>query len=359
MGFWGSLVAESYDPGLEIGDEIVSLDGTPAGQWLERLGAHVSAETPYLRDSLLEFWFPRLLWLELGGPEAISVGRRRGDVAPETVQVALRTSQEIEETVRTGPERLELSWNGREHRQLGDGIGYLRPGPFYDPEQENPYDPTRFVQFLDEAFGEMIANETSALILDLRDNPGGDNSFSDPMIAWFADRPFRFNSKFHIRVSAQTTASNAQRLEKSPASKTSQIYARLFAEQPNGAVVDFEMPFAEPREGERFDGEVYVLVNRHSFSNAVNVAALVQDYGFATVLGEETADLATTYGAMEHFELPKTGIRVGYPKAFIIRPNGDETLRGVVPDVPIETPLVQGPDDPVLQRAIEIVRERG
>ena len=353
-----TLVAESYTPDLQVGDEVAAIDEIPMAVWLERLGAHVSAETSHLEHALFEFWFPRLMWLELGEVDAIAVGVRRGDAAAADVRVKTRTADEIEAAARRGPERLELSWDDRESRQLGDGVGYLRPGPFYEPEGEDPFDPAVFLDFLDTAFGELIAAGTSALIVDLRDNPGGDNSFSDPMIAWFADRPFRFNSRFRIRVSPQTTASNARRLEAGEATGPSQAFAQLYARHRDGEVVDFELAYAEPRQGERFTGDVYLLVNRHSFSNAVNAAALSQDYGFATILGEETADLATAFGAMEHFELPATGIRVGYPKAFIIRPSGDETLRGVVPDIAIETPLVEGPEDPVLRRAVEIVRQR-
>ena len=99
---------------------------------------------------------------------------------------------------------------------------------------------------------------------------------------------------------------------------------------------------------------MYVLVNRRSYSNAVAVAALVQDYGFGKILGEETSDLATTFGAMETFRLPRTGLLVGFPKAFIVRPSGNLAPRGVVPDVAIETPVVEGVDDPVLMRAWQI-----
>ncbi|MEO1369221.1 MAG: S41 family peptidase, partial [Acidobacteriota bacterium] len=196
-----------------------------------------------------------------------------------------------------------------------------------------------------------------ALIIDLRDNPGGDNSFSDRMVAWFADRPFRFCSAFRIKVSPQTRASHRERLERNPnlADDSPGSFSDLYANNPDGAVVEFEIPWSEPRQGRRFEGQIYVLINRHSFSNAVTVAALIQDFAFGTVIGEPTSDLATTYGAMEHFTLPHTGLRVGYPKAHILRPNGDERPHGVTPDVDIETPLVQGPEDPVLQEALALV----
>ena len=122
-------------------------------------------------------------------------------------------------------------------------------------------------------------------------------------------------------------------------------------------MIDFDIGIAQPWPEPRFHGPVYLLVNRASYSNTVFVAALVQDYGFGIILGEETSDLASTYGAMETFTLPRTGIVVGFPKAQIVRPNGDATTRGVVPDIAIATPLIQGADDPVLQRALAIVRQ--
>ena len=97
-----------------------------------------------------------------------------------------------------------------------------------------------------------------------------------------------------------------------------------------------------------------MLVNRHAYSNAVSVAAIGQDYGFATILGEATADLANTYGAMEHFTLPATGIRVGFPKARILRPSRDIDADTVVPDIAIEAPVAPA-SDVVIERAIDII----
>lgn len=98
----------------------------------------------------------------------------------------------------------------------------------------------------------------------------------------------------------------------------------------------------------------YVLVNRHSYSNAVLVAATIQDFGFGKILSEETADLASTYGALEKFTLPNTGPEVSIPKARILRPNGNAAARVVIPDVAIATPLVTGEQDIVLQQALAI-----
>ena len=255
------------------------------------------------------------------------------------------------------PRGLELDWSRREARILPRAVGYLRPGPFYDSEvgATNPWDPTRFLRFLDDAFERFLASGVTRLLIDLRDNPGGDNSFSDPMVAWFASEPFRFTKEFRIKVSRATTESNNKRLPQSPPGSISHQFAAAYAGRENGETLVFSMPAVPPRAGKRFTGKVFLLINRHSYSNTVTVAALAQDYGFARILGEQTADLATTYGAMESFELSRTGITVGFPKARILRPSGDLAARGVVPDVLIPTPVIETAEDPVLQRALEIV----
>ncbi|MCF7222232.1 S41 family peptidase [Marilutibacter chinensis] len=347
--------------GLDPGDRLETVDGAPALEWLGRMRTHISADNDYMAWSQLEGRLPLLAWLELGQVESFHIGIAKPDGRRLSLDVPARDRDEARAAAAAAPPHFELNWNTREARLLDGGIAYLRPGPFYDnrPEASHPWDPTDFIRFIDEAFAQFRDAGASRLLIDLRDNPGGDNSFSDPMIAWFADRPFRFSEAFEIRVSEATVTSNRARLDAQggdPDSTSAQL-AAAYAGQPPGSIVRFPIPAVEPRPTRRFDGRVYVLVNRRSYSNTVMVAAIVQDYGFGTVLGEETADLASTYGAMERFTLPRTGIEVGYPKARILRPNGDPRPRGVIPDIMIDSPIAGSATDVVLDRAIELIGE--
>ena len=71
---------------------------------------------------------------------------------------------------------------------------------------------------------------------------------------------------------------------------------------------------------------------------------------------ERASDMATTYGAMETFALPSTGIVVGFPKAHIVRPSGELRTDGVTPDVPIPSPIVPTKDDVVLEAALKYIQ---
>lgn len=348
--------------GAAPGDELLAIDDEPAARWLDRCGAYVSAETDAMREALLETSFARLLWLAAGPAASFRVillhdGRR------VERRIAATTAAEAEAAAASGPPRLDLSAADRTVRMLGDGVAWLRPGPFYNVEaasEADLFDARPFVAFIDKAFGTILDSGARDLILDLRLNPGGDNSFSDPMIAWFADRPFRFFSRFEVRVSPEAIAANQARLDHDPlaAGEVSRLYADLYARSAPGSVVEFPMPFARPREGRRFEGRVWLLIDRHSYSNAASAAALMQDYGFATLLGEATSDMATTYGAMETFTLPRTGLAVGFPKARIVRPGGDTRIAPVTPDILLPSPLIQTPADEVLAQALQSVLHR-
>lgn len=350
------VVSDDLAEGVPVGAEVLAMDGEPIGNWYRRLRAHLSADSDYMARALMAFRWPALLWLEVGEREAFEIAWRGSDGVEHTTRVDALTQGELRARMarHSSPTREERAWTLRE-----DGVAYLRPGPFYniDPDATDLWDPRSFIAFIDAAFEQIISAKPRALLIDLRDNPGGDASFSDPMVAWFAHRPFRFASRFMVKSSGAARASNQARIKQAGerVSPVSERYEALYAKHPPGEVFELDFPEVPPRAGQRFAAPVYLLVNRHSFSNTVTTAALAQDFGFAKVLGEETSDLATTYGAMEHFALPGTGIQVGFPKALIVRPNGDRAARGVVPDVSIPTPVGDDAWQAVLDAAIRII----
>ncbi len=352
------LTAAADSEGLfTAGTEVLALNGEPVAAWLERLGAWVSAERPYMTHALMEEAFPVLLWFALPAAEGIDVVGRRADgtgLQGRVTAVSFGDYQAIQAAWPTPS--IITDFSTREFRQLDDHVAYLRPGPF----QEHPDAASGgqgFVAFVDEAFSRAIQAGATDMIIDLRNNAGGDNSFSDPMIAWFADRPFRFASSFTLRASPQAKAWYRRGGQELPSADD--IGARLAAAvavQPDGARYPFELELNAPRAEPRFHGRVHVLVNRHSYSNAASAAALIQDYGFGEIIGEETADVPTTYASIMSFDLPRTGFTVTFPKSRIVRPNGDEELAGVIPDRVLPREPIGVAEDVVLEQARADIR---
>jgi hypothetical protein len=347
------FVAEDYS-GLDTlspGDEILTLNGLPASWWLKRLTRFISADSRYLAHAQLESGFPTYLWIETGEQAEFALTVSDTNGTQQQISVPALNRDQLMQQIDTAPEVFSLDFASRDARMLGSDIAYLRPGPFYNIEDPAAlWNPSTFVSFIDLAFERFLEAEAQNLIIDLRNNPGGDNSFSDPMVQWIADRAFRFASSFKVRSSNEAAASNQARIDADPstADGMSGRYAELFQQTPPGEIFELELNLVQPRAGKRFKGEVYVLINRHSYSNAVTTAAIFKDYGWATIVGEPTADNATTYGAMEHFTLPNSGMRVGFPKALIVRPNGVATVAGVQPEMVIRDPIIPSQEDVML-----------
>lgn len=344
------------------GRELLSLNGRDMAWWLGTGWDRISAEDAYMAGAQMEgMGFAKLVWGLEGAKPDFSILTLSPDGARSVDRLPARSRAEILRNAATGAPRLDLGW-AREARMLDGGLAYLRPGPFFNTEaktDEEAYDNGPFRTFIDTSFATFKAAGARALLIDLRDNPGGDNSFSDLMLAWIADRPFRFFQRFTVKASPEAIAANRARLGMAgPAGEVSRLYAAAYANAPPGARVDVDFPYAQPR-AERFAGKVYVLINRRSFSNATNVAAVIQDYGLGVVLGEPTSDMATAHGAMETFTLDHSRLVVGFPKALIVRPSGDLTSRGVQPDVKLMTPVVQTPADEILKAAQAHIRAAG
>jgi len=353
---------------LRPGAELLEVNGRPALDWLTDLERYISADHPQLAHGLLEFWLEALVWLEYGEPETLTItvreAVREAAGKPREFVIPFRSIEAIRETRRQQPDiEPGADFNTREVRLLDDGIAYLRPGPFYNTGGEPMWDDTAFRAFIDAAFEKILEAKSKDLLIDLRNNPGGDKSFSDLMVAWIADRDFQFYSTFQFKVSEPTRNAILEREETyaglpEASRRLMREMAELVRTHDDGEIVALDIGDASPRPAPRFEGRVYALINRHSYSNATAVAALLQDYGFATLLGETTDDLPSSYGAAEKFTLSRTGIDVHYPKSWFVRPNGDARVQGVVPDIRIPSPVVETAEDRVLASAMEHIQQR-
>ncbi|MXO52168.1 hypothetical protein GRI42_12715 [Erythrobacter gaetbuli] len=334
---------------LPPGSRITALAGIPVEEFENKVRKIVSADTVRLLRTQVEMGMPAYLYLLFGPVAYLDVDY----IAPDGKAVSHRinpvTFSEMYalQDARALP-RPERKASARIHRDLGDGIFYLQPGPFSATQAERGEDGDVYMiepfrAFVSEAFAAMAESGAQDLIMDLRDNGGGDASFSDLIIARLIDNPYRFASRYEVRAGPNTKAvwSDRPRDDETLAGRI----AAALTDAEDGEVVSIELPETQPIADNAFGGRVWVMVNRHSYSNAAVIAALMQDLGIATIVGEETADVPTTYGAVESFNLPHSGASIIYPKAYMVRPSGSEETRGVVPDFLIApTPIGQSED---------------
>jgi hypothetical protein len=352
-----TFVKENYSTVTAIvkGDEILAVDGVPMERRLRQIHEYLSGHDEAFKNSFIDVLaFPRVYWAVFDRKDVFSLRIKPKNGPVRTYRVGSVSASTFEEGL--GRKRPVFN-TSREFKFIGD-VAYLRPGLFLNNDAKEintsdhaTFETGEFARFLDASFGALQERRARDLIIDLRGNPGGDNKFSDLMVAYFAKRPFWFCSQFLVRTSAITKAFWKDVDDPSLADLKKGILSKKDGER-------FEVTFGKysPRtDSLRFEGRVLVLVDRYSYSNAPGTAALIQDYKFGTIVGEHTADSPTSYGAVHEFKLPNTRLAVTYPKALIVRPNGDRSVTGVVPDIEVHDD-VWTDDDEILNAALEIVR---
>ena len=271
-----------------------------------------------------------------------------------TVQVL---SFRLKRPVEKYPELFSSNEADREFRFIEE-VAYLRPGVFYNissgTDSVSKYEIHKrdnFNAFIDSAFIEISKRNTQDLIIDIRGNDGGSDAFSNYLMAYFADKPFKIASKISMKTS-QVTKDYWKDFEDHEASEMKEQIMTL----ENGTYFDLDIKVTKPRNDSlHYKGKVYLLIDRFSFSMAAAVASIFQDYSFGVIIGEETAQCPSSCTSMHDFLLPNTKIKTHYPKAFGIRPNGDTTSHGVIPDFVVKQDI-NSDDDQVLEYTLEGIR---
>ncbi len=345
----------SNDSAIKVGDEIIAINGTPIDSILNTLYKYVSGENTYSKKISIEsISFPRLYWIIYDGQTKFEVAIKRNNSILGRIQISSIPAGEFEAKKSKQNPRS----NQTRMFQYINNIGYLRPGQFFNSEQKNSIqnnssllDNKNFVHFLDSCFSIIRANNTSELIIDLRGNPGGAATFSNPLIAFFATEPFIGASGFKIRTS-----------------KISKEFWRNVTDTSQ-LIMDIKQQILSENDGERFEidgnkykyqprndslkynGNVFVIIDGLTFSQAIEVAGMIKKYGFGTLFGEPTTPLMSANA--RQFKLLNTQLTVTFPEAYY----GDTSMiNGVIPDYYVHDNILTEKDE-ILDYTIKMINK--
>lgn len=317
----------SDNESLQPGTEVISINGMTMREILDVIYPQISAERPYFKNTKIELYsLPRLYWQVFGEQEEFVV---------ETLSEGKSKKHTIKAVkLLEGYELLrDEILNARMKLKFFKDAAYLNPGNFSGDE-------TKYRTFIDSSFQAINQKGVSNLIIDLRNNGGGDDPFSDYLVSYIADKPFKWCSSFTLKTS------NFLKEQVRKTQDTTSAYWSSILTHDDGDVYPYEFKAYEPQSKEkRYEGAVYVLVNRQSHSQSAVTAAQIQDYEFGTIVGEETGDFPSLYASQFTYSLPATGIPVKVSKGYIVRVNGNTEARGVIPDIFIKDHLLDEEDE--------------
>jgi hypothetical protein len=292
---------------------IRSINGVSADEVCEQMMARVHGDTRVFRADLLSrrFWF--FHWKVFGAPGSYSISFH------PNVRMSFRGGSSTLAGRTRLPDMLEAEEDFR--RQFGvhtiaDGpstntasTAVLRLGTFAWPDKHE------VLAFTRQSFEGFQRWKIKTLVIDLRDNGGGnDDQWIEGVMPYLATKRWQTASRFRKRV----VTPDAARGEKA------------------GDVVDGTMEtWFEPQPDNplRFEGPVYLLVGPGTYSSAVVMATVFQDFGFGKVIGSGDSVRANQSGGTRRTTLTNSGLVVVSPRFVLTRPSGAKSPELLTPDL--------------------------
>ena len=173
------------------------------------------------------------------------------------------------------------------------------------------------------------------LIIDLRDNQGGDISYGVFLLSFLLDKEFKVVQEYY---------------------KVDKSKSNFQLKRINGEALGFHKP-----KNNVFNGKLFVLINGGSFSNSGIVASCLKRYKRATFIGEETGgNNKVLAGYIHEYALPNTGIQIQIPtKQFLLDEHLPLSGQGTLPDYGVQPdlPNILNNHDKVLHFAIDLIQK--
>jgi len=279
------------------GVRIETINGVPAAQVARELLALMAGETPALRAHLLSrrMWF--YYWKAYGAPRQFDLVLARAGTA--ALHVAGSTAWPAAPTF---DETFHVAF-------LPDRTALLTINQF------QWRDKPAFYAFTKDVFARIRAAGVTTLVIDIRENTGGDDDmWKTGLLPYIAGKPYRNASSYIKKV----------------------IAGRASATEKVGDVVHgFGDSWVEPDLANPlfFPGKTYVLVGRLTYSSAVLFSNVVQDFGFGRLAGAGGYARTRQTGGVQNINLPNTGLEITIPRFAVDRPSGAREPALIHPDI--------------------------
>jgi hypothetical protein len=323
----------SYRDRIPAGSEIVRINGLTNAEFVSGVSAMLSYESLSFRNALVANPMIIAAWNDFKG----YVIEYRTAGSTEVRTLTARGGLYARVQYLSGITALGKPY---EFRMVTDSIAYIGFYRFDDPE--------RFKVFLRESFTSLRAGGISHLVIDVRENGGGNSYLGDELMQYISRKPFRMFDRVLVKVSDEVLSWHPDRIDST--------------KRKAGTAYDEILPLSPLEENPlRFSGDCILLTGRNTFSSAAAFASAFRCFDAGVIVGEETGGITVCYGDLYDFTLPRTGLgfRVSWKK--FSNACGVDNRRGVLPDYVVEeSPLNGGRGvDTVLQFAIELAKTGG
>ncbi|WP_224483981.1 S41 family peptidase [Robertkochia aurantiaca] len=299
--------------------EVVAINGHQSGPLLQNVLTNMGG-LPEFGESFTNSVLAYFLYLEgISAPFAIEYVTTDGKHGVVTTAEGIDFVESIRLTL---PGLLE----GNAYKVLQDDTGYINFATMSGEWED-------WSALLQQAFDEFRKNNISRVVIDLRQNLGGNSILGEVLFGFITDKPFQLQGSRDWRISQQY---KDQLLE---SGNTDSEYHS----QNNGSLWHMgncESAVSRMQVDEKFTGEVFLATGPLTFSSANMVADAAKTADIGTLIGEPTGENTNDFGEVYSFALPASGIIMQVTTAMDYGAGCDpEIFSPVVPDIIVKPAL--------------------
>jgi len=212
---------------------------------------------------------------------------------------------------------------------LDDHIGYLAYNQCADLKA--------FDRFLEKTFSTIQKKGVDKLIIDIRENGGGNSELNDHLLNYVTRKPYQQAYGRYWKVSREVQ--DKIRNEKLWEGFLDQEFFNRYLNSPDQSVIkEFDEEMMKPDSNELyFNGTTCLLIGPKTFSSANYLADAVKTYALFTVIGTPTGEYTNDFGEQITFKLPNSGSYLFISSTYDIGANKNfEMMSPVHPDILVE-----------------------
>ncbi len=344
---------------ISPGAEILSINGRPINQIIRSnmraLSLDGTSKAPRLNNA--GGWSLLFDLVRIQGFSGVYELRYRERGEVRTVSVNGRAYADISgEWQEKYPNDSEVAERGEASLAWRNDVAIMRIPHWDHPAEGKP----GLSEHYREWFAEIAERQAKALVIDIRNNGGGNEGVATELLSYLLNRPFPYYSCLtmnakdfpffeHVADAAEFRAEIPKYVR--PSSEPCRRYGAL--EMTEAAFPNLGMQ--QPRQPQ-FAGPVFLLVNGGSFSTSSEFASAFHAQKAGLIIGQETSGgyLGDSSGLEPEVQLPESGMTfnaslIAYHMAVPRRPGAQG---GVLPDELIRYEI----DDVLAGRDLEMER---
>ncbi|MDR0231905.1 MAG: hypothetical protein LBI82_07275 [Dysgonamonadaceae bacterium] len=201
----------------------------------------------------------------------------------------------------------------------------------------------KFDHFLENMFAEISAKNITALVVDVRNNGGGNSALCNQLLSYLLDYKDLKEISSFIRISELFKLKYPEIFKRAIDFNENIVIGNLYnckdlnIGEDNEDILNKFFPVNND-SSKIFRGKTYFIQGKGTYSSAGDLIILARDNKIGTIIGENSIYRPCNYGDILMWQLPNTNITGGVSHKYFIRPQESLCYEDAInPDIVIES----------------------